>query len=285
MATSQKAPCCRPTTTTMAMLLLFLATLATSFRFSQACVDPSTYAYKKIEYRNPAEGGRLYILYDINGPDGCLNDFQTAKAVCARDKLELAPQDDSKSLAAVRQLAISRHVTSWLDGDTSEFGLCYLMSQEGFVHQQGCNQPVRFVCRGAAGTDSALPSPPPSQLSQACVDPFTYAYKKIEYRNPAERGRLYILYDINGPDGCLNDFQTAKAVCARDKLELAPQDDSKSLAAVSQLVRSRRVTSWLDGKTSESAGLCYLMSQEGFVHQQGCNQPVRFVCRGAAARP
>ncbi|GIM17259.1 hypothetical protein Vretimale_19793, partial [Volvox reticuliferus] len=125
----------------------------------------------------------------------------------------------------------------------------------------------------------------PSQLSQACVDPFTYAYKKIEYRNPAERGRLYILYDINGPDGCLNDFQTAKAVCARDKLELAPQDDSKSLAAVSQLVRSRRVTSWLDGKTSESAGLCYLMSQEGFVHQQGCSQPVRFVCRGAAARP
>ncbi|GIL67482.1 hypothetical protein Vafri_20885 [Volvox africanus] len=229
MATSRSlAPCHRPATTA-AMLLLFLALLGTSLRVSRACVDPSTYPYKKIEYRNPAERGRLYILYDINGPDGCLNDFKTAKDICAKHKLELAPQDDSKSLAAVRQLVTSRRVTSWLDGKTSEPGLCHLMSQEGFVHEQGCNQPVRFVCRAVAAPASAPPSPP-SQLSQACVDPFTYAYKKIEYRNPAERGRLYILYDINGPDGCLNDFKTARDICAKDKLELAPQDDSKSLA-------------------------------------------------------
>ena len=50
------------------------------------------------------------------------------------------------SSAALRELCARRRYTCWMDGKLPS-GFCYLMSQEGYILEQGCNQPVRFVCR------------------------------------------------------------------------------------------------------------------------------------------
>ncbi|EFJ45708.1 hypothetical protein VOLCADRAFT_93852 [Volvox carteri f. nagariensis] len=249
----------------MRMLALLLAVALPSSM--AACSDPFTYTYNKIKYDNAEESGRSYTLYDIY-PGGCLWNFTTAKAICEQDGLQLAPHGEAQSLAVLRELCAKNRYTCWMDGVPADpsADLCYLMSQEGDVHLQGCDQPVRFVCR-----------------DQPCSNPFTYRYNKIKYNNTKESGRIYTLYDIY-TGGCLWNFTTAKAICKQDGLELAPHGEAQSLAVLRELCAKNRYTCWMDGVPADpSSDLCYLMSQEGDVHLQGCDQPVRFVCRQRAA--
>ena len=48
--------------------------------------------------------------------------------------------------------------------------------------------------------------------------------------------------------------------------------------ALYKLCRDNRYTCWTGGR-DDSTDLCPLMTQEGYIVQQACEQPVRFVCR------
>ncbi|GLC39783.1 hypothetical protein PLESTM_000940800 [Pleodorina starrii] len=120
--------------------------------------DPHKFRYKTLQYHNPRDC-RNYTLFDVDAR--CLIDWAKAKSVCQRKGMELAPQGDKDSIAAVTKLCADNDFTCWLGSECDEPGLCYLMSQEGEVHKQGCKQPVRFAqqCVSAA---SATRQPAPA---------------------------------------------------------------------------------------------------------------------------
>eukprot|EP00198_Chlamydomonas_reinhardtii_P012187 XP_001701524.1 predicted protein [Chlamydomonas reinhardtii] len=156
--------------------------------------DPLTYPYVNQTYHCQSDC-RTYTLVDVNA--GCMPNWAGARAYCESRGLELAPWDTDASNGALHTLCAANRYTCWAAGSMPD-GLCPVMSQEGDMHFQGCNQPVRFVCR----TTSAL-------------------YK---------------------------------------------------------LCRDNRYTCWTGGR-DDSTDLCPLMTQEGYIVQQGCEQSVRWVCR------
>ena len=86
----------RPSWAPLLLLVLSSSLMAIS---TATCRDALAYKYKAVAYNSPQEGGRRYILYDIlQSEDGCLNNWATARAVCARDGLELAPRGEPRSL-------------------------------------------------------------------------------------------------------------------------------------------------------------------------------------------
>ncbi len=60
---------------------------------------------------------------------------------------------------AVKQLCSNNRYTCWLGGKQDWEALCPLISAEGTLLKQGCEQPVRFVCRKS---NASPPPPPPS---------------------------------------------------------------------------------------------------------------------------
>jgi hypothetical protein len=81
-----------------ATALLYAAVLAcTLLPSARACIDPYTHDYQKFDYYN-ADDGHTYTLHSIYTASGCLNDFFTAKAICVRQGLELAPEGEATSI-------------------------------------------------------------------------------------------------------------------------------------------------------------------------------------------
>ncbi|PNH06823.1 hypothetical protein TSOC_006766 [Tetrabaena socialis] len=250
-----------------------------SFAAYSACLppppcDPRHYPYKNLTYYS-SDDCRTYTLFDVDA--GCMPDWKTATDYCTKLGLDLAPWDHEGSNGALQVLVAGRHFTSWVGGKTPE-GLCGVMTQEGRVVFQGCNQHARFVCRSKSSActpappSPAPPSPsppkPPSPSPPPMCNPATT--KNITLYNPTDC-KDYTLYDIGAE--CLVDWFKAKEVCEKAGMELAPHTCKDVLI---KLCRDRGFTCWTGGKDSD---LCPLMTAGGDIVKQGCNQPVRWVCR------
>ncbi|KAG2454371.1 hypothetical protein HYH02_001394 [Chlamydomonas schloesseri] len=190
---------------------------------------------------------RTYTLVDINA--GCMSNWAGASAYCESRGLELAPWDTDASNGALHKLCRDNRYTCWTGGRDERSGLCPLMTQEGHIVQQGCEQPVRWVCR--------------------TKQPNTSYYCQNDCRT-------YTLYDINAI--CMVDYGQARVYCERTGGELVPYGEAPAMGALHKLCRDNRYTCWTGGR-DERSGLCPLMTQEGHIVQQGCEQPVRWVCR------
>ena len=57
-----------------------------------------------------------------------------------------------------------------------------------------------------------------------------------------------------------------------------PKPPHTLTGALYKLCRDNRYTCWTGGR-DDSTDLCPLMTQEGYIVQQGCEQSVRWVCR------
>ncbi|GIM02960.1 hypothetical protein Vretimale_7750 [Volvox reticuliferus] len=234
------------------------------------CSDPFVYNYRRIVYYNPNEGGRAYTLYDIF-PKGCLNNWVTAKSICEMDDLELAPQGEVESLATVRHLCVPRRYTCWMDGSPYQPSMCYLASQEGNVLLQPCEQTLRFVCREKADYFSTVgtvspPSPPPV-ITEGVLTLIKDGY---EYR----------MYDTHAL--LMETYSGASSFCRNlgTGWDLVPHWDSSAYAAVMQLCADMHFTCWFK-KQDPNSSTCPLMSADGSLQIQGCQQYVRFVCTKA----
>ncbi|KAG2431884.1 hypothetical protein HXX76_009377 [Chlamydomonas incerta] len=222
---------------------------------------------------------RTYTLVDVNA--GCMPDWGGARGYCESRGLELAPWDTDASNGALRKLCAGNRYTCWAAGRTPE-GLCPVMSQEGDMQFQGCSQPVRFVCRTKTSSlprpprpaASPVPRPPRPPPPPVC-DPHTAPYKNTSYYCNNDC-RTYTLYDIDAI--CMLDYSMARKHCAWTGGELVPYGELPALGALRKLCRDNRYTCWTGGRDG-SSGLCPLMTQEGDIVQQGCDQPVRWVCR------
>ncbi|KXZ46258.1 hypothetical protein GPECTOR_45g128 [Gonium pectorale] len=277
---------------------------------TKAPCDPHKFPYKTLTYYNPHDC-RNYTLYDIDA--GCMPDWDEAAEVCEIHGMELAPHSEHESQDSLYRLCAANRYTCWMGGRPDEPGSCYLMSAEGYTLKQGCKQPVRFVCRTKGCYEScrhsnplyephvpycdkygkkyddfcfakcncegepvpcATPSPDPSPAKPPACDPYTHPYKTIRYYNHYDC-RNYTLYDTYAE--CMPNWETAWQVCHKYGLEMAPYDDDASHDALTHLCAANRYTCWMDGDSGP--GLCPLMSAEGYTLKQGCEQPVRFVCR------
>ncbi|GFR47773.1 hypothetical protein Agub_g9541 [Astrephomene gubernaculifera] len=120
------------------------------------------------------------------------------------------------------------------------------------------------------------PGPPPSPVAPAVpsCNPYTSRYKNVSRYNPRDC-RTYTLYDVDAI--CMPNWRAAKEYCSRQGFELAPWDKDASFGVLASLCKGSRFTCWAGGRAPED--LCPVMSQEGDMHFQGCDQPVRFVCR------
>ncbi|EFJ41166.1 hypothetical protein VOLCADRAFT_98842 [Volvox carteri f. nagariensis] len=199
---------------------------------SREC-DPLTFPYKTLFYDNPSDC-RNYVLFDVDA--GCMPDWRRAKEVCDSSDMELAPAGEESSL------------------DPSS-DLCYLMSQEGDVHLQGCDQPVRFVCRSRyAGGD----------------DPNVLTHED-------ETGSQYRLYGMDAKQATTYDGAAAFCTGLGAGWDLVPYGDDVGYHAVQRLCSARLFTCWL--KRANGFPYCPLMAADGTLQMQGCDQLVRFVCR------
>ncbi|PNH00422.1 hypothetical protein TSOC_011741 [Tetrabaena socialis] len=244
---------------------------------SPSLCDGWQYPYKTLTYYSSADC-RTYTLFDV-GAD-CMPDWKTATDYCTKLGLDLAPWDDERSNDALQVLVAGRRFTSWVGGKTPA-GLCGVMTQEGRVTFQGCYQPVRFICRSKSSacppapplpppTSPLPPSPPapsPSPPNPECNPATT---KNTTLYNPTDC-KEYTLYDIDAE--CLVDWFMAKEVCEQAGMELAPHTYGDVLL---KLCRDRGFTCWTGGRDSD---LCPLMTAGGNIIKQGCNQPMRWVCR------
>ncbi|GLI65874.1 hypothetical protein VaNZ11_009499, partial [Volvox africanus] len=177
--------------------------------------NPNTFRYVNTTYNSPYDG-RTYTLFDVNA--ACMPDWNTSKTICQRLGLQLAPWDRDASNAALQWLCMRNRLTCWSDGNTPP-GLCPLMSQEGAIQFQTCDQHVRFVCRT---TDSIQPTPPSPAPLPSC-NPFSTVYKTRTYANPRDC-RLYTLYDLDAM--CMTDWYTARDFCDSQGLELVPYTEN-----------------------------------------------------------
>ncbi|KAG2487714.1 hypothetical protein HYH03_013713 [Edaphochlamys debaryana] len=239
---------------------------------------PHTYPYTTENYTCHADC-RTYVLFDIRAR--CLPDWRTARKVCESKGLELAPHDEDASNGALKKLCRDNRYTCWASGHT-EPNRCPLMTQEGRIVFQGCEQPVRFVCRtkepNPQPPSPRPPSPRASPPPPKC-EPRRFPYKTLNYTCEADC-RTYYLYDVRAE--CMPNWWTAKEICESKGLELAPHDEDASLGAFRKLCRTNGYTCWASGHTEPNR--CPLMTQEGRIVYQGCEQPVRFVCRTKESR-
>jgi hypothetical protein len=138
-----------------------------------------------------------------------------------------------------------------MDGDAGPEH-CYLMSQEGNTHKQGCYQPVRFVCRDRLPITGVL------NLTKA-------GFEYRMFTTDATRRTSYA--------GALQFCQGLGA-----GWDLVPYWDSNGYDACLQLCAANSYTCWMKRKDTDTE-LCPLMAADGSRQMQGCEQDVRFVCR------
>ncbi|GLI62178.1 hypothetical protein VaNZ11_004761 [Volvox africanus] len=233
------------------------------------CGDPFEYNYRKIAYYNPTEDDRMYTLYDIF-PKGCLNDWVTAKSICEMDDLELAPQGEAESLDAVRHLCTLRRYTCWMDGSPYQPSMCYLTSQEGNVLLQSCEQALRFICRekdSLAAVGMVSPPTPPLAATEGVLTLIKDGY---EYRMYDTHALLMEMY--SGASRFCHNLGTG--------WDLVPYWDPNAYEAVMQLCANLHFTCWFKKQDPNSPN-CPLLSADGSLQMQGCQQYVRFVCTKA----
>ncbi|KAG2454370.1 hypothetical protein HYH02_001393 [Chlamydomonas schloesseri] len=210
--------------------------------------NPRTAPYKNTSYYCQNDC-RTYTLYDIDAI--CMVNYGQARAYCERTGGELVPYGEAPAMGALHKLCRDNRYTCWTGGRDERSGLCPLMTQEGHIVQQGCEQPVRWVCRTKT------------------------PYKNTSYYCQNDC-RTYTLYDIDAI--CMVDYGQARAYCERTGGELVPYGEAPAFGALHKLCRDRRYTCWTGGR-DERSGLCPLMTADGDVVQQGCGQHTRWVCR------
>ncbi|KAG2491473.1 hypothetical protein HYH03_010258 [Edaphochlamys debaryana] len=276
--------------------------------------DAHIYPYQTLGYFN-AKDCKTYTLFDLGA--GCMPDHTSAANVCEGFGLEMAPWGDAASKEALFATCKAKGFTCWIAGDCGA-GLCCLLDAAGNKQEQGCMQPVRFVCRTktasptCTATTTPLPSPkpptpkPPSPLppgpqppspnpsppkppspkppspkpptpppSSVLVtlpgggtcDPLTFLYTTAKL--DASDCRTYYIFDLDAK--CMPPF-----ACAYRGMELATWGEGVSQASVLSLCKT--YTCWVKGNDC-GVGQCCLTSATGELLKQGCNQPVRFVCR------
>ncbi|GIL67510.1 hypothetical protein Vafri_20867 [Volvox africanus] len=228
------------------------------------CIKASCEQYNKETYFNPIDG-RNYTLYGssyVTG--GCVRNFTIAKDTCEKDGLELAPQAEPESRFSLRKLcSVGRRVTCWLDGvppgePTTQ---CYLMSQEGDIYAQGCEQLVRFVCR-----NKKITKPPLDDTLSLSTN-----------------GYDYVLYTRDAT--MLKSHSGAAQFCQNlgSGWDLVPywESSSNAWAVMMELCAANGYTCWCKRDPAVDVYRCPLIGQDGTLQMQGCDQDVRFVCRRA----
>ncbi|GLI65873.1 hypothetical protein VaNZ11_009498, partial [Volvox africanus] len=123
--------------------------------------SPSTVSYRNVDLFNPQDC-RSYILYDIDAI--CMTDWYTARDFCDSQGLELVPYTENAGKAALTELCARASLTCWT-GARSDPVFCPLMTAEGQIVQQTCQQAVRWVCRTKDAHCPLMPSPPSPQPS------------------------------------------------------------------------------------------------------------------------
>ncbi|EFJ41158.1 hypothetical protein VOLCADRAFT_98831 [Volvox carteri f. nagariensis] len=226
--------------------------------------DPNTFSYVTISYTCPYEG-RTYTLYDVNA--GCMPDWNTSKTFCENRGMELAPWDSDASNGALQNLCTSNKFTCWADGNKPA-GLCPLLSQEGAVLFQTCDQRVRFVCRTTIYKRPSPPPPPPS------CNPYTAPYRTQTYINPIDC-KNYTLYDTAAL--CMADWYSARDFCGSKGLELVPYTEDAGMSGLTRLCSQNSFTCWTGAKSDTE--FCPLMTASGQIVQQSCQQSVRWDCK------
>ncbi|KAG2454372.1 hypothetical protein HYH02_001395 [Chlamydomonas schloesseri] len=152
-----------------------------------AC-NPDTYPYVNLTYYNPREC-RTYTLFDVNA--GCMPTWDKARRYCDAIGLELAPWGESESEDSCRKLCATNRYTCWMGG-AAPAGLCNLMTQEGYGVQQGCQQPVRWVCRTKESRCPYPPPPPPQSCYDKCMYDNPWVIPDVPYCDP--QGKAYRNY-------------------------------------------------------------------------------------------
>eukprot|EP00198_Chlamydomonas_reinhardtii_P012186 XP_001701523.1 glyoxal or galactose oxidase [Chlamydomonas reinhardtii] len=216
----------------VAAILVALVTVTTATRSidQPARCNPLSYPYVNQTYHCQSDC-RTYTLVDVNA--GCMPNWAGARAYCESRGLELAPWNTDASKGALYKLCRDNRYTCWTGGRDDSTDLCPLMTQEGYIVQQACEQPVRFVCRTTAV--------------------------------------------------CMLSWRAAADFCNWKGGELVPYGEtSAALGALRRLCHDRRYTCWTGDRVDHS-GQCPLMTAEGEVVQQGCDQAVRWVCRTKVA--
>ncbi|KAG2431883.1 hypothetical protein HXX76_009376 [Chlamydomonas incerta] len=155
--------------------------------------NPATYPYVNLTYYNPREC-RTYTLFDVHA--GCMPHWDKARRYCEGMGQELAPWGDSESEDSCRKLCAANRFTCWLGGAAPE-GLCNLMTQEGYGVQQGCEQPVRFVCRTKESRCPYPPPPPPQSCYDKCMYDNPWVKPDVPYCDP--QGKPYANYSTCVP--------------------------------------------------------------------------------------
>ncbi|KXZ46256.1 hypothetical protein GPECTOR_45g126 [Gonium pectorale] len=209
---------------------------------------------------------RNYTLFDVDAV--CPQEWHSAQQFCLARGLELVPHNDYAGKCALDTLCAKRGFTCWSRGPCQK-ELCPLMNAHGEIHEQGCHQQIRWVCR----TTGRCPKPPSPKPPPMC-DPHTNVYTNQSYYNHVDC-RTYTVYDIDAT--CPVDWLTAKALCEKKGLELAPHNEYPSRCALDTLCAKRGFTCWARGPCQKD--LCPLMNAHGEIHEQGCHQQIRWVCR------
>ncbi|GIL67524.1 hypothetical protein Vafri_20871, partial [Volvox africanus] len=222
--------------------------------------------YNKDIFLNPIDG-RNYTLFSSKfGTTGVFTNFVTAKGICEMNGLELAPQAEPESRFSLRKLCSGgRRITCWLDGvpPGEPTGRCYVMSQEGDIYTQGCEQLVRFVCR-----NKNITKPPLDDTLSLSTN-----------------GYDYVLYTQDAT--MLKPHSGAAQFCQNlgSGWNLVPYWDltSNAWAVMMELCAANRYACWCKRyPAAVDASLCPLIAQDGTLQMQSCDQEVRFVCRRAS---
>ncbi|KAG2487715.1 hypothetical protein HYH03_013714 [Edaphochlamys debaryana] len=237
-----------------------------------AC-KPLTYPFKNASYYSNRDC-LVYTLYDTEA--ACMPDWATAQQLCEAKGLELVPWDCDAANEALHRLCDDKEMTCWTRGPTPP-GLCPLMNAEGVMVFQGCEQPVRFVCRTKEPSCRIEPpSPPPPTPPPPACDPYRTTYKTKSLVSSAD-GRTYTVVDTEA--ACMLNWFQASLYCgtALDQ-ELVPTTEPAAMAALLALCRDNAYTCWVRPKP-DTLDTCSLMTELGEIIEQGCNQPMRWVCR------
>lgn len=242
--------------------------------------------------------GYTYKLYDTGA--AMMKTWKDASGYCASMGYELVPYNSNDGYEAVKQLCSSNRYTCWFGGKQQWDALCPLISAEGTLLKQGCEQPVRFVCRRSNASPPPPPSPPPP--SPRPLLPRPPSPRPPSPRPPSPRppspplpppavpkpvtyngiacltygGYDYKMYTTDAR--MMKTWEAARVFCAGVGADLVPYDDANGYAAVKRLCTDSHYTCWLGGK-QQWENTCPLISAEGHLLKQGCDQPVRFVCR------
>ncbi|GIM17252.1 hypothetical protein Vretimale_19785 [Volvox reticuliferus] len=243
----------------MAALLVVLGAIMPRCIKATACET-----YNKETFFNPFDGHNYTLYGSYNAATGCVGNFTTAKDTCEKDGLELAPQAEPESRFSLRKLcAVGKRVTCWLDGVPPEepTGRCYVMSQEGDIHVQGCEQPVRFVCRSK----------------------HTVNTKPLDVLSLSTNGYDYVMYTRDATVRTTHSGAAQFCQSLGSGWDLVPYWESSSNAwdVLTELCAANGYTCWCKRDPAVDVNRCPLIAQDGTLQMQGCEQDVRFVCRKA----